>query len=478
VRRYLKSLINRLKGTGYAGPVLMMQSSGGILDAELILGKPAQIVESGPAAGVVGAAHVARLSGYHDVITLDMGGTTAKAALIENGALTRTEEYEVGGGISLSSRLVKGGGYALKLPVIDVSEVGAGGGSVVWLDPAGSLKVGPESMGAVPGPACYDAGGAEPTVTDANVVLGYLNPGALAGGTIPINASKSRETIRDKIAEPLGRHLLEAAYAVHAVANANMTRAVKAVSTYRGRDPRDFTIFAFGGNGGIHGAAIARILGIKRVVVPPAAGVFSALGLLFADIEVWEACALMQPLLDAEPQRVEAAYRELRQKVLAQIGHPVPDVRFQRMADLRYAGQAFEISVPLEDRTIDDTALQSLATAFENEYEKTYGHRLPGGSPIQFVGIRLSGMVRPGGPRRMDPARVLARNDGGAGRSRPAYFGPELGEMETPVLTRAALVGVSRRGPAIVEEYEGTIVVPPYASVSIDPQANVVIDLD
>ena len=237
VKKYLRSLLARFDDAGMKGRLLVMQSSGGMLDAGTVAEKPAQIVECGPAAGVIGAAHLGRQIGLNDLITLDMGGTTAKASLIENGRLVRTDEYEVGGGISLSSRLVKGGGYALKIPVLDISEVGAGGGSIVWFDRVGQMKVGPRSAGASPGPVCYGNGGTEPTVTDANVVLGYLNPTAIAGGTVPIDAAAAAASIEDRIAGPLGRDLLEMAYGVHVIANANMMRAVKAVSTYRGRDP-------------------------------------------------------------------------------------------------------------------------------------------------------------------------------------------------------------------------------------------------
>ena len=239
VGRYLRSLSAQLGDLGLSVPVRMMQSSGGLLDLASVIAKPAQVVESGPAAGVIGAARLGSLSGYQDIITLDMGGTTAKAALIEKGRHVATDEYEVGGGISLSSRLVKGGGYALKLPVIDVSEVGAGGGSIIWRDSAGVLKVGPHSAGSVPGPACYNRGGKLPTVTDANVVLGYLSPVAIAGGTVPIDAAAARQALATVAEDSVLRDL---AYGVVQLTAVNMMRAVKAVTTYRGRDPRDFVL--------------------------------------------------------------------------------------------------------------------------------------------------------------------------------------------------------------------------------------------
>lgn len=469
VRAYLGSLVARLAARGLPGRVRMMQSAGGIVDVRTAMRKPAQIVECGPAAGVIGARHVGGLAGFPDVISFDMGGTTAKASLIEAGKLVRTDEYEVGGGISLSSRLVKGGGYALKLPVIDISEVGAGGGSIVWLDKAGSLKVGPHSAGAVPGPACYGRGGKAPTVTDANVVLGYLNPAALAGGTVPIDAELSRRVTAEGVAGPLGLDLLAAAHGIHEVVTTVMMRAVKTVTTYRGRDPRDFSIFAFGGNGGIHAAALARGLGIARVILPPGAGVFSALGLLFADIETNLSAAFLKRLGEAEPAALTAVFERLAAEVAEELGGPEGAVRISRLADLRYAGQAFELTVPL-----DPADPAAAAELFEAEHARTYGYRLPG-KAIEVVTLRVTGSVDPGGPKRLAP---LAPAAAAPMPDRLAYFGARLGQVLTPVIARAALDTTPRRGPFIVEEYEGTTVVPPDAAARLDPDGNIVIELD
>src|SRR5260221_3080881 len=263
----------------------VMQSNGGTMTAEAAVQKPAYIVESGPAAGVIACARIARAVGCPNAISLDMGGTTAKAAMIENGEPARTSEYEVGAGINLSSKLVKGGGYAIKLPFIDVSEIGAGGGSVVAVDRLGSLQVGPRSAGAVPGPACYDLGGVDPTFTDAMIVLGYLKPRALAGGSVALAPERSRRAILDTVAAPLGLSELDAAFRVYTIACANMTRAVKAVTTYRGRDPRDFVLFAFGGNGPVAAVEVAPALDKTTVLVPPAPRGFSAPGPLFSRAE-------------------------------------------------------------------------------------------------------------------------------------------------------------------------------------------------
>jgi N-methylhydantoinase A len=469
--RYLRSLRSRLDDSGIEARLLMMQSSGGLIDVERVIAKPAQVVESGPAAGVVGAARLGLRAGYRDLITFDMGGTTAKASLIESGSVVGTDEYEVGGGISLNSKLVKGGGYALKLPVIDVSEVGAGGGSIVRIDAGGALKVGPESAGALPGPACYGAGGDKPTVTDANVLLGYLNPEGLADGTVPIDAAKARAALMP-VADALNCSPLDAAHGVHRLANAAMMRAVKAVSTYRGRDPRDFVLFAFGGNGGVHAAALARELQMKRVIVPPGAGVFSAVGLLLTDIETTLSAAFLKPLAQAAADELERRFRDLQAKVLAEIGDPGRTIIRWR-ADLRYAGQGFELGIEVPPGPLSGDALAAIGAAFEQEHERTYGHRLLD-HRIDFVAVRVVGTV----PRSSGAVRLTAANPPGAPDvHRPVYFGGEFGLHQTPVIGRSALDGVARPGPIVVEEYEGTTVVPPDATVFRDAHDNIVIDL-
>jgi N-methylhydantoinase A len=470
MRDYLESLLNTLASRGLPKRVRMMQSAGGIVDVRTAIRKPAQIVECGPAAGVIGARRAAELAGYKNVISFDMGGTTAKASLIENGALVRTDEYEVGGGISLSSRLVKGGGYALKIPVIDISEVGAGGGSIVWIDRAGSLKVGPHSAGAVPGPACYRQGGVEPTITDANVVLGYLNPDALAGGSVPIDASLSRAAIERVVAEPLQLDLNRAAYGIHEVVTTVMTRAVKTVTTYRGRDPRDFALFAFGGNGGIHAAALARSLGISRVLVPPGAGVFSALGLLFADIETNTSAAFLKKLDAATPDALDDVYSRLEKEVAEELDRPLSAVKISRLADLRYAGQAFELTVPLDPRHVADAAAH-----FEQEHERTYGYKLAG-KAIEIVTLRVTGSVETGGPKQLAPP--ARRTKPAHPRGRDVYFGAIYGICATPVIDRDELSTTTRKGPLIVEEYEGTTLVPPDAAARIDAFGNIILELD
>lgn len=472
--RYLTSLQRRLAESGIRGPLLMMQSSGGTMDVARVVQRPATVVESGPAAGVIGAARLGARAGYDNLITFDMGGTTAKASLIEAGAVVATDEYEVGGGISLSSQLAKGGGYALKLPVIDVSEVGAGGGSIVRVDAGGAPKVGPESAGAVPGPACYAKGGLEPTVTDASVVLGYLNPDALAGGTVPISSALAREALL-RIADRLGADVLELAYGIHRIANATMMRAVKAVSTYRGRDPRDFNLFAFGGNGGIHAAALATELQMQKVIVPPAAGVFSAVGLLCADHEAVRSIAFLRPLEDSSVADVRSHCLALEKQALADLGK-TDDVSVRWRAELRYAGQGFELPVELRSEASAPLEVAAIRGRFEEEYRRTYGQSLDDHA-VDFVTLRVIATVPPRGPhlpKRAHPAKSRAP----ASRSRNAYFGKGHGLLETPVIERAELKAEPTPGPLIIEEYEGTTVVPPRARAALDAYDNIVISFD
>ncbi len=478
VKRYMQSFIDRLHEAGIQGRLLVMQSSGGVLEAEIVIERPAEIVECGPAAGVIGAANMVR-PGLDSIITFDMGGTTAKASMIEEGRLVRTDEYEIGGGISLSSRLVKGGGYALKLPVIDISEVGAGGGSIVWFDKAGILKVGPHSAGADPGPVCYSLGGIDPTVTDANVVLGYINPHALAGGTVPIDADKAKEVIRRKVADPLGQDVVEAAYGVHTVSNSTMMRAIKAVSTYRGRDPRDFTLFAYGGNGGVHASELATALGITRVVCPPVAGVFSALGLLLAPVEMSRSRTFGARMDETDLIALNAAFLDLKTDVAESLRMALTDIRFTLYADLRYSGQAYELSIPLQDLKVTPETLSRLQSDFEAEHQKTYGHHFPEQGQ-EIVTLRVIGS-----PARQTRTERFTMAEKSAGdrrtaeeESRLAYFGPHIGYVNTPVYRdRTVLTSDPLCGPMIIEEYEGTIVINPLSKASLDEAGNVVIEI-
>ena len=477
VARYMSSLLEKLNAVGVGASLRIMQSNGGVMGTDAILKKPASIVESGPAAGVIGAATSAALGGYLNIITLDMGGTTAKASMVENGAVAKTAEYEVGSGINLSSQLTKGRGHALKLPVIDVSEIGAGGGSIIQVGRNGRLQVGPQSAGAEPGPACYDGGGEEPTLTDALVLLGYINPDYLVGGDMPLKADKSRLAMQREVAEPLGKDLIEVAHGAFVVAGATMMRAVKAVTTYRGRDPRDFALFAFGGNGPVVAAEVADQLQIKQVIVPPNPGLFSAFGLLFSKIEHEFARTLFRRTVEADRREIRDVYGELEAQTLSAMkadGYQSREVTLVRQADLRYSGQAYELTVPVDGGPLGKTIVEDIVEAFGAEHQRTYGHRAED-DPVDLVNLRVVGWAPPRGPQNISPAAAIAGHGVALAQGKPtrmAYFGAAHGLLETSVISRKDLLGRHQDGPLIIEEYDATTVVPPGWSSTLDELGN------
>jgi N-methylhydantoinase A len=472
VSQYLSTLVSRLGSIGIQEAVHVMESGGGVMPVAQAIRRPAQIVESGPAAGVIACARLAMRIGQPNVISFDMGGTTAKAAMIEGGEPAKTTEFEVGGGISLSSRLVKGGGYAIKLPFIDVSEIGAGGGSIVTVDPAGTLKVGPESAGAAPGPVCYGLGGVRATLTDCLMVLGYLNPSELAGGSVPVDVASAREAISRDVAEPLSLQLDRAAYGVFEIAIANMTRAVKAVSTYRGRDPRDFALVAFGGNGPVVAASIARALDLPRVIVPPSPGVFSAVGLLFARIEREFTETMFRRACDLVPVEIAAAQERLIARgveAFERDGHRRSALEIRRSCDFRYSGQAYELTVPLEE------GIAAGVESFHAEHERTFGYR--GDSEnVDVVNLRvmISVVGSEVGPQAVSHLADVPAPEKQIIWRRNAYFGPSFGVCQTPVFSGRSMIGPDwRNGPLIIEEYDATCVIPPDAKVRLDGMNNI-----
>ena len=475
VSNYLESMRTRLDAEKIDAPVSVMQSNGGIMSATAARRAPANIIESGPAAGVVAAHRLAGRLNLTDVITFDMGGTTAKASLIEDGQRSLTTEYEVGAGISLSSRLVKGRGHALKLPVIDIAEVGAGGGSIVRVDAGGSLRVGPESAGAFPGPACYRLGGTDATVTDANVALGYINPAAIAGGTVEVDIAAASEALTKAAAGPLGLDVSEAAYGVYAVANTTMIRAIKSVTTYRGRDPRDFSLMAFGGSGPIHAVEIARSLGIGRVIIPNAPGVFSAIGLIEAAPEYAFSRTLIADPVKTTEGEIAAAFEALESASMARLLEEGLEIetggQWTRTADLRYRGQAHELTVSADVDAGSDLP-EAIVERFHQEHERTYGRRASD-EPVDLVTIRST--------YKLDTAEVVPVSSvtGSSEQSvRQAYFGKEAGFLPTPVISRSALSSEFTDGPLIVEEYDSTTVVPPGSKARLDELNNIIIEFD
>jgi N-methylhydantoinase A len=468
VRAYVTALDARLRALGIAAPLQLMQSNGGLASAEFVAHAPAHIIESGPAAGVVGGAALARRLDEPRIITFDMGGTTAKAGLVENGEVLRAEAIEVGGGVMAGSRLLVGAGYMLKLPAIDLAEVGAGGGSICRLDAAGAPKVGPDSAGAEPGPVCYGRGGTLPTITDCNLALGYLDPGGLAGGMMRLDRDASLAAIETHLAGPMKLSVEEAAHGMLRLASATMMRAIRAVSVERGRDPRQFAMLAFGGNGPLFAAGIAAELGITRVLIPPLPGVFSAFGMLVADAEHHGRQSIRVKLDQADPARIAGILADLTKAGtdrLIRDGFPVARQAYQRAASARYVGQSSEIEVALPD---GDIAPATIAALFAEEHEKTYGFRAPDSEPVELMGLSVMGRGLPDRPRL--PERIPPKAQA-VPASRSTWF-PGLGWVETRVTDRAGLIG-KVAGPLIVQEYDATCLVPAGMTAEVDGFGNI-----
>ena len=475
MRRYLANLAEGLRGIGVRAPLLVVASNGGVVSAPAAAERPVFCVGSGPAAGVAGAARLGHATGTPDLIAFDMGGTTAKASLVEGGRVSLTTEYEFREGISTSSRFIKAGGYMLKVPAIDIAEVGAGAGSIAWIDAGGLLRVGPESAGAAPGPACYGLGGERATVTDANVVLGFLNPVALAGGELPLDARRSHAAVARDVAGPLGLSVLDAAHGIRAVANASMARAIRAVSIERGRDPRDYTLVAFGGSGPVHAVDVARALEIRRVLVPVSPGVFTAVGMLASDLEHHFVRAHAGPLADLDRDAATASLGAMAAEAratLAAEGYTGGDARLAFAADLRYEGQGSELTVPLTGDVLDDAALNALRDGFRREYTATYGYASE--EPLELVNFRLvaTGLRA----TRLDFRGLSVEARSSTAARRPVVFERGAAAIDTPVHPRASVVKVD--GPAIIEAYDSTVVLPPGTTATEDGAGNLLIVLD
>ncbi len=476
VERYVRSLDDRLRRLNISAPLMVMQSSGGLLPSALVAKNPVYIIESGPAAGVVGAQRLGQHVDLGDLIVFDMGGTTAKASLIHDHVYGLSPETEVGGGAALGHRLIQGGGFVVQVPTIDIAEVGAGGGSIATVDAAGGMRVGPQSAGADPGPACYARGGTAPTVSDANLVLGYLNPHALCGGELAIDYSRAERAIAE-YGQKVGLDLTRAAYGIHLIANSNMMRALHGVSTERGRDASQYSLLAIGGNGGVHAANLAESLRISRIVVPPVAGLFSALGMLFADIEHHLVTGFYRRLEDVDPQDVNELAKPLFEEasqLLAAEGFPEGRQRVVLHADLKHVGQTANLTVPFAAFPVTGEALEKIGRDFLDAHLASYGYRSDG-EPIQFVALKVLGQglsETPRVPARVERDREAVTQIG----SRQAYFGPELGWLESRVMPRVALAQSALRGPLIIEEYDTTTVVRPGWTARRDGWNNILLE--
>jgi N-methylhydantoinase A len=447
-----------------------MQSSGGMMTAAEAAEFPVRLLESGPAAGVLAAASVARQTSAKTAIGFDMGGTTAKAALLEDGSPSYATEFSVGSAVSASSRLLRGGGYAVRLPVVDLAEIGAGGGSIASVDGSGGLSVGPRSAGADPGPACYGRGGARPTVTDANLVLGYLAVEGLARGGVTARPDLAREVIERDVASPLGLSVEDAARAIHAVANQLMARVLRAVTTERGRAVEDQTLIVSGGSGAIHAAGLADTVGISAIVVPPRAGVLSAVGLLRAPMSLTAVETVAGPLDDSAVESIGTKLRALatglrRRMTLDGLDLSRAVVRY--VVDLRYRGQATELALDLPSDDVAPAMITTLAERFDADHLLTYGHA--GHRPIEVVRVRVTVAIdSPQTPQA--PTNPTQPSTPG---TRPAIFDGSL--VPVSVRTRASLSGVVT-GPLLVDEPDTTVVVPPNWSAAVDSDGNLTLE--
>ncbi len=459
--------------------VHVMGSGGGVVDVAECLKMPAMAIESGPAAGVIAANFIGQQLDVRDLITFDMGGTTAKASLIRDGEIAVTSEYEVGSEGNVS-RWLHGTGHPIRVPVIDLAEVSAGGGSIAWIDPAGALRVGPESAGAEPGPVCYAQGGAAVTITDCDLVLGYLDPDYFLGGELAIDIDAARRAIEEQLAQPLGQSVEQAAAGVIAVVNHKMAEALRIVSVERGHDARSFTLVAFGGAGPVHAASLAAALEIPRIIIPPIPGGFSALGLVATDLRRDYGRTFYVRLDQADSDEIAALFDDMEsagRAVLAAAGIEEARWQFKRSADLRYTRQAYELNVPVQPGAITDEALGALAQDYHDRHSQTYGHSNPG-EPVQVVTLRLSAIGR------MDRLALADRESTGGSlddalRGRRDVWFEGAGRIDCALYDRARLPGdASLSGPAILEAADTTVVVPPGWRIDCDPRGFLVMEVN
>jgi N-methylhydantoinase A len=475
VDRYLRDLQVRLERLGFCGSLFMMLSSGGIATADTAISFPIRLLESGPAAGALAAASYGSACGQHDLVSFDMGGTTAKFCVIDNGQPLLAQEFE----FDRMYRFKKGSGLPAKIPVIEMAEIGAGGGSIARVDSLGLLKVGPDSAGAEPGPVCYARGGIEPTVTDADLVLGYLDPNFFLGGRMKLDLPKARKAIEEHVARKLDFSVEKAAWGIHRVVNENMTNAARSHILERGKDPRRFPLFAFGGAGPVHGFRIAQGLGAPALIAPLGAGIISTVGFLNAPL-AFDFTRSWRTRLDAvDWGRANQLFQAMEHEgkvLLTGSGITEEEIQAQREVDMRYIGQGHEIRVPLPPGELNRSNVESVLAAFEEKYLQIYG-RLGPPVPTEILNWRVFAR----GPKPQVHLRVTHEPVGNADFRkgvRLAYF-PEFGELvDTPVFDRYSMTADVRfEGPAIVEERESTLVVGPGGKCHLDEQFNLIVEM-
>ena len=469
VTRYIEGLEKLLDSLGFSGSLLIMQSNGGVMSPEMAKKTPVAMMESGPVGGIIASAEIGKRLGYQNVIAFDMGGTTAKASLIKDGEASVAEGYHIGGYAS---------GQPVMLPVIDVVEVGAGGGSIAWIDEVGGLKVGPQSAGGDPGPVCYDQGGQEPTVTDANVVLGRIGRRNFLGGEMPLNVEKARAAIEKKVASKLNLSVEETALGVIRIAVANMSFAVRGVSVEKGYDPREFVLVASGGAGPLHAVEIARELNIPKVIVPLLPAHFSALGMLMTDVKHDYVRTYYNPLKEADFIQIKRIYDEMAsigRVTLAQEGVEATAVRIQPFFDLRYIGQEFFLTVPVSQEEISSENREAIRRTFDNLHETRYGHKATA-EPIEVVNVRVTAY----GLRKKIafPEKKTIAGRTAIKEYRDVCLDDPRKPVKCPIYDREALPsGYTVQGPAIIEEYATTTYLSFGDSATICPFGEIIINV-
>ncbi|HET6368484.1 MAG TPA: hydantoinase/oxoprolinase family protein, partial [Pseudomonadales bacterium] len=476
-QRYLELMGRRLSEASIPAPLLLMLSSGGLTHVAEAERAPVRMLESGPAAGAIAAAFFGKDDGSGKVLAFDMGGTTAKLSLVDGGEPLTAYSFEA----ARQRRFIEGSGLPIRISTIELIEIGAGGGSIASVDEIGLLKVGPRSAGSLPGPAAYGLGGTEPTVTDADLLLGYLDPGYFAGGAMPLDVAAARAAV-ERLATRLGLPPTEVAWGIHDVVNESMASAARVHVAERGRDPRAYALLCTGGAGPVHAWSVAAKLGLSRVVCPPSAGVASALGLLVAPARVDRVATVGIRLDEGNVAELEAAFRRLEDEaraVMADTGLKLESATVQRLADGRFLGQGFDLVVSLPEGPYADTAAgrARLTAAFEEAYREKFA-LTPPGVPVEFLNIRVA--VR--APVSGSEVVLQGRPGGGAERalkgSRPAYFREAGGFVPTAVYDQRRLgVGDTVSGPAVVEEEGSTLVIGPGAIARVAPSGNLVMTL-
>ncbi|MEC8201312.1 MAG: hydantoinase/oxoprolinase family protein [Pseudomonadota bacterium] len=475
MQRYLGDLSQKLSDQGLKQPLYLMQSGGGIASVTRGQAAPIHLIESGPAAGATAGAFYGRLTGTERVISFDMGGTTAKMCLIEEYEPEHAHEFEAG----RVRRFKKGSGLPLKVPVIDLIEIGAGGGSLARVDNMGLLKVGPDSAGSEPGPVCYGLGGTQPAVTDADLLLGYLSPEYFLGGEMDLDLGLVKDAVEEKLANVTGLSVEEVAAGIHTIVNENMASATRMYIAEKGRDPRRYALIASGGAGPVHAYGMAKLLKISRVICPLGAGVLSALGFLVAAPGTDSVRSYVSRLENLDWDRLNRLFREMEEEAMAQIveaGADPATVTMRRRADMRYSGQGFEIDVPVPDGEMDGSAADVMRQSFLDKYQELFGRQIDD-LPIEALTWRIYASGPTPNVELNFAGQQIDEEPSDKGE-RQVYF-PETGYATCRIYNRYALKpGDSFRGPAVIEERESTAVAGPDTTVSIDKYLNLVIDID